>query len=288
MTRRPTPDNVDSFLAAVGTPRAHTAAGAELDDAAFLSAVGQRILAARKRCRMSRRLLAEQSGRSERYILQIEVGKGNISLLVLRAIASSLGTTPLDLIEERAPSPLDPLASRLNPAELDTAHALLTRHFSTQGAPNRDHRIALIGIQAAGKTTIGRAIAARRGVPLIELDAAIRQSIGGNPRDTIEHLLAATEAAVIAVPGSFATTPAIFNVLRRSCRVIWLRATPEEHLRRAGLLEGLSALDRSRAIASLATLVAVHEPLLLRADATVDTTNLTEAAAIEALERFLG
>lgn len=288
MTSRLTPDHVDSFLANVGTPRAHTAAGAELDDAAFLRAVGQRVMAARKRCRMSRRLLAEQSGRSERYILQIEIGKGNISLLVLRAIARSLGTTPLDLIEERAPSPLDPLVSRLNPAELDTAHALLTRHFSSPGDPGRNHRIALVGMQAAGKTTIGRAIAAHRGVPFIELDAAIGQSSGATPRDSIADLLASTEAAVIAVPGAIATTPAIFNLLRRSCRVIWLRATPEEHLRRAGLLENLSTLHTSRAIASLAALIAVHEPLLLRADAILYTTNLTEAAAIAALERFLG
>ena len=41
-------------------------------------------------CRMSRRELARQSGISERYVAQIEAGKGNVSIVLLLRIAHAI------------------------------------------------------------------------------------------------------------------------------------------------------------------------------------------------------
>jgi DNA-binding XRE family transcriptional regulator len=53
----------------------------------FLSQLGNRLREMRTRHGMSRRELARQSGLSERYVAQIEAGKGNVSIVLLLRIA---------------------------------------------------------------------------------------------------------------------------------------------------------------------------------------------------------
>lgn len=53
----------------------------------FLSRLGERVRNARTRLDMSRRELARRSGISERYIAQIEGGRGNVSIVLLLRIA---------------------------------------------------------------------------------------------------------------------------------------------------------------------------------------------------------
>jgi ribosome-binding protein aMBF1 (putative translation factor) len=53
----------------------------------FLSQLGARVREARALCGMSRRELARRSGMSERYVAQIEAGKGNVSIVRLLRIA---------------------------------------------------------------------------------------------------------------------------------------------------------------------------------------------------------
>ncbi len=56
----------------------------------FLSLLGDRVREMRALCRMSRRELARQSGISERYVAQIEAGKGNVSIVLLLRIACAI------------------------------------------------------------------------------------------------------------------------------------------------------------------------------------------------------
>ena len=57
---------------------------------AFLKELGERVRCSRKRGDMSRRELARRSGISERYIAQIESGKGNVSIVLLLRLASAI------------------------------------------------------------------------------------------------------------------------------------------------------------------------------------------------------
>src|SRR6516225_7616674 len=59
-------------------------------DAGFLKRLGDRVRAARASRGMTRRILARDSGVSERYLAQLESGQGNISILLLRDIARAL------------------------------------------------------------------------------------------------------------------------------------------------------------------------------------------------------
>ncbi|MEO8318749.1 MAG: helix-turn-helix domain-containing protein [Bradyrhizobium sp.] len=53
----------------------------------FLTQLGDRVRAMRASFGMSRRELARRSGMSERYVAQIEAGKGNVSIVRLLRIA---------------------------------------------------------------------------------------------------------------------------------------------------------------------------------------------------------
>ncbi len=56
----------------------------------FLSQLGERVRALRSLREMSRRELARQSGISERYIVQIEAGRGNVSIVLLLRLAQAI------------------------------------------------------------------------------------------------------------------------------------------------------------------------------------------------------
>ena len=66
----------------------------EAADAPFLKKLGDRVREARASRGMTRRILARDSGVSERYLAQLESGQGNISILLLRDIARALGPVP--------------------------------------------------------------------------------------------------------------------------------------------------------------------------------------------------
>jgi transcriptional regulator with XRE-family HTH domain len=154
-------------------------------DDAFLRAFGERIRAERARRGMSRKLLAHHAGISERYITQIESGKGNISILLLRHVASALGLPLARVVEDDATSPeltlVRQFLARLSPPQLKEAHTLLASRFASDASVLRSERIALIGLRGAGKTTLGAALAKARKVPFFELDREIERTAGLSP-----------------------------------------------------------------------------------------------------------
>lgn len=73
----------------------------------FLTIVGARVKSRRNRARISRRVLSERSGVSERFLAQLEHGKGNISIVRLKAIADALDTTLAELVREEKAASID-------------------------------------------------------------------------------------------------------------------------------------------------------------------------------------
>src|SRR5678810_85036 len=103
-------------------------------EAAYLKRLGDRVREARARRGMTRKLLARDSGVSERYLAQLETGQGNISILLLRQVASALDI-PVELLVLEGPEPPVDLVHtteflrRLPAAELGEARRLLVQHF---------------------------------------------------------------------------------------------------------------------------------------------------------------
>src|SRR5215469_9109678 len=74
-------------------------------ETAFLEQLGQRVRNMRALRGMSRKVLARVSSISERYIAQLESGKGNASIVLLRRLSNAMGTHLEDLIPAADPAP---------------------------------------------------------------------------------------------------------------------------------------------------------------------------------------
>src|SRR5690349_13166868 len=163
---------------------APTAASGRDADAAYLTAIGERVREIRARRGMSRRTLAQESGVSERYLASLESGRGNVSILLLKQIAHAIDVPVEQLTRDGPEAPAEVALlmhwlSRLSTPEIRRASDTLHRAFAGAGI-ERKRRVALIGLRGAGKTTLGKRLAARRRVPFIELDREIEQAAGAS------------------------------------------------------------------------------------------------------------
>jgi shikimate kinase len=107
----------------------------------------------------------------------------------------------------------------------------------------RPDRILLVGMMGAGKTTIGRELAARLDWPFLDNDALVRELTGRSPEaiDAVDGEDALHDAeiaafraatarngpAVIAVAGAVVDDPGSRAELGAAGHVVWLRAAPE-------------------------------------------------------------
>ena len=239
-------------------------------DAEFLRAFGLRVRHERSLRSLTRRAVAEKAGISERYITQLESGKGNVSLLVLRQIARALGI------------PLDQLVRDAEPV------------------PGRTRRIALIGMRGAGKSTLGARLARTMDVPFFELDQEIERIAGMSLAALIEMygqaayrryesqalhaLLDSQPEFVVATGGGIVSEPDTYELLLHQCFTVWIRATPEEHMQRVIEQGDLRPMAGSaRAMDDLRRILKERTPLYARADATVNTSGVSEGVALKQL-----
>ncbi len=268
----------------------------------FLEQLGQRVRTMRALHGMSRKVLAKVSGISERYIAQLESGKGNVSIVLLRRVSNAMGAHLEDLIPASEPSPDWPvvrdLLRKATPSQIAQAKDVLSGQASGASALRRTPfaGIALIGLRGAGKSTLGKMLARKIGWSFVELNKEIEAQNGLSVAEIIAlygqegfrrmeqaalgQLLARKELMVLATGGGIVSEPLTFDLILSSFYTIWLKAEPEEHMarvRRQGDLRPM-ADDRS-AMAELRTILLSREPLYSRASAVVDTAGLTVDAA---------
>src|ERR1700751_2228202 len=126
-------------------------------ESSFLEQLGQRVRTMRALRGMSRKLLAKVSGISERYIAQLESGKGNVSIVLLRRVSNAMGAHLEDLIPSGDAAPNWPvirdLRRKASPSQIAQAKDVLAGGAAS--APRAIFcGIALIGLRGAGKTTL--------------------------------------------------------------------------------------------------------------------------------------
>jgi XRE family aerobic/anaerobic benzoate catabolism transcriptional regulator len=225
----------------------------------LLIALGRALRARRRTRDLTLRALAARAALSERFLAQLEVGDGNISVARLNDVARALGTTGSALLLEAE-------------ASMTAAH----------------HVVALVGLRGAGKSTIGARVATQLEVPFVELDARIEHAAGMRLATLFElhgaayfrrlerEALAATldtgTACVLAVGGGVVTDDESWSMLRARALTVWLRCPAEEHWRR--VVEQGDArpmANRANAMSELRTLLETRTPYYALAAHIVDT-----------------
>lgn len=276
-----------------------------MDD--LLRGLGERVRASRQARGLTVKALAEASGLSIRYLVELENGRGNISVGRLGQVASALGVGLGALVDppHTADARVARLSARLiglDAASLDRVEAALDHVVPGDDAPRRV--LALLGVRGAGKSTVGRAVADRLGQPFIELDGLIEERAGlalsdifaihgadyyrRVEHDALQRFLALDSPAVLATGGSLVTHAESWALLRRSATTVWLRARARDLWARV-LAQGDDRPMRRNphAFAQLEALLAEREPLYQMAHRSVDTSAQPIGAVVEAVVRVV-
>ena len=155
-----------------------------------------------------------------------------------------------------------------------------------------------------GKSTIGQALARRRGWDFVDSDAVIEGRTGrtvaeiwaveGEPAfrrlesEVLAEALAAGRPSVVAAAGGVVLDPANRARLRSCEAVVWLRARPETLVPRVATGTHRPLLDRDPA-AVLARLASERQALYAEvADVTVDVDGLVPEQVVALVEEALG
>jgi XRE family aerobic/anaerobic benzoate catabolism transcriptional regulator len=269
-------------------------------ESGFLEQLGQRVRTMRALRGMSRKVLARVSGISERYIAQLEAGRGNVSIVLLRRVSNAMGAHLEDLIPTGEPSPdwavVRDLLRKASPAQIAQAKEMLAGSGAAAQRRMSFAGIALIGLRGAGKSTLGKMLAKKIGWNFVELNKEIEAQNGLSVAEIIAlygqegfrrmeqaaltQLLARKELTVLATGGGIVSEPLTFDLILSSFYTIWLKAEPEEHMARVRGQGDLRPMadDRS-AMAELRNILVSREPLYARASAVVDTAGLSVEAA---------
>ena len=275
---------------------------------AFLVALGERVRSLRSRRGMTRKAAAQLAEVSERHWANLEYGVGNASILVLVQVAQALQCPLAELIGDVTTSSPEWLMLRemldgRDEATLRRARIAVGELLHGSVAA-RSHRVALIGLRGAGKSTLGRQLAADLGYPFIELSAEIEKFAGCSAaeiqalygqnayrryeRRALEETIQIHSEVVIATPGGLVSDPATFHELLTHCTTVWLRAEPEDHMRRVVAQGDLRPMAASReAMDDLRGILAGRAAFYSKAEFQVDTSAQPLDATFGVLRRVV-
>jgi XRE family transcriptional regulator, aerobic/anaerobic benzoate catabolism transcriptional regulator len=275
----------------------------EIESERMLGALGERVRMLRVQRGMTRKGLARESQVSERYLAQLERGRGNISVVLLARVAAALRTDPGDLLQMREQQSdeqvlITDLLQKLGPDSHGAVLQALSEQFSTPLESRR--RVALVGLRGAGKTSQGTLLAKHLEVPFVQLGSEI-ELLGGMSTSEIFSLSGRTgyrrleekalmqtlgryEQCVIETGGSIVLDPRLLNTLLTTCYVVWLHARPDEYMQRLIAQGDVRPMEnQSDALSDLRRILSERHEYYARAHVSIDTNGKSVADCVTEL-----
>jgi len=196
------------------------------------------------------------------------------------------------------------LLGRVPAAELAAVADMIERHVDRGAAADRARRISLVGLRGAGKSTLGRMLADKLGVPLIELDRMVEQQYGASvplliemsgvatfkrhERLCLERVVKEHEAAVITTAGGIVSNADTYGFLLHRTHSVWISARPDEHMSRVIKQGDFRPMARNReAMADLTAILEARRVDYARAEATLDTSGATVQQSFAKLQKLV-
>ncbi len=259
----------------------------------FLLFLGKRVRELRNRRGLTRKMMAREADVSERHLAQLEVGEGNISIVLLRRIAAALHVSLAELFAPETETRhekvlIQRFLERLPAHRVEDAMVRLLREFGEEEAERRK-RVTLIGLRGAGKSTLGLRLSEEIKVPFIELDREIEKDTGmplgeifslygqagyrAIEKRLLERVLREHERAILSVGGGVVSEKDTYDYLLANCYTIWIKARPEEYMARVIAQGDLRVMGGSnQAMEDLRRILEAREPLYRKADMYLDTS----------------
>jgi XRE family aerobic/anaerobic benzoate catabolism transcriptional regulator len=256
---------------------------------------------------MTRKTLARDSRVSERYLAQLEQGRGNISVMLLARVAAALRTDLSDLLRMREKHTAEEvlISDLLRDLSPDTHKAflqMLSENFSVPVEARR--RIALIGLRGAGKTSQGQMLASHLNIPFVQLGSEIELLAGMSTSEifslsgqagyrrleekALMQTLRENDRCVLETGGSIVTDPKLLNTLLTTCFVVWLHARPEEYMRRLAEQGDVRPMENQEdAMSDLRRILADRNELWGTAHVSIDTNDKSIEDCVAELIRLL-
>ncbi|MEM8650656.1 MAG: helix-turn-helix transcriptional regulator [Pseudomonadota bacterium] len=259
---------------------------------AFVSQIGNKVRECRKELSLSRRVVSEKSGVSERYLAQLEAGEGNISVALLYKVARALGQSPdWFLIRDENTRQLLDMFSRVDNNCREDVMRILSKS-AHQKQDDKFGRLCLIGLRGAGKSTLGRMLANSVSRPFVELNVKVEE-ISGMPiaeiialygqegyrrfeMKALEAVEQIKEPFILSTGGGIVSEADTFSKLLNSFHTVWLKASPTEHMQRVQEQgDDRPMAGNPQAMEMLKSILTSREPLYKQAEGLIDTTGQT-------------
>ena len=265
----------------------------------FVTGIGSRVRELRQQKAISRRMLSELSGVSERYLAQLETGNGNISVALLFKIAGALNRRPGWFLDGSSEANNEnELAQLMSLAPQGVKEQVLHLLMSSKISDQKKQRFCMIGLRGAGKSTLGKYAARKLGFEFLELNEAIEKQAGmpvgeimalygqeGYRKlelDALSGIVESRSKVVVAVGGGIVSEPETFRQLLANFHTVWIKAAPQEHMDRVrDQGDQRPMAGNPRAMEELKSILISRERLYSQADLKFDSSGktLTESKA---------
>ena len=244
---------------------------------------------------ITRKLLASLSGISIRYLAQLEAGKANPTISILKNIAYALNMSLSDMLFENEYNEiqlgtLDNKLSEFSSEQLKKVHNLVENIYRENTVKKNKNKIAFIGLRGAGKSTLGNMLYKEFNTPVFEVSNELEILGGMNINEIIElggqgmyrrfeyDIVSSFhknhDNLILLTGGSIVSEKETYNYLLNNYFTVWIKASPMEHMSRV-LMQGDSRPMNSnpRAMEDLNNILNERVSLYSKADLIIDTEN---------------